>query len=107
MSEVPDRGNLIYINLNPQAGRRPAIVLSPSSFNRVTGFVAICPITSTVRQWGYEVQLPDKLAFEGVILTDQLKNLDWKIRNIQIKGQAPETVVAECLEKINTFLSLY
>lgn len=106
---VPERGNLVYINFNPQAGheqagRRPGIVLSPKSFNEVTGFVSICPITNTVRGWGYEVKLPDDLAFQGVILTDQVKNLDWKARKVEIKGQVPEEVVTDCLARIHTFL---
>ena len=106
---IPDKGDLVYINFNPQsgheqAGHRPGIVLSPKTFNEVTGFAAVCPITNTVRGWGYEVQLPDGLAFQGVILTDQVKSLDWKARNLQIKGQAPEDMVEDCLAKIHTFL---
>lgn len=106
---APERGDLVYLNFNPQAGheqagRRPALVLSPKSFNAATGFVSICPITNTVRGWGYEVQLPDELAFQGVILTDQVKNLDWKARKLEIKGQAPEEIVQDCLAKIHTFL---
>lgn len=106
---APERGDLVYINFNPQAGHeqagnRPGIVLSPKAFNEATGFVAICPITNTVRGWGYEVKLPDGLAFQGVILTDQVKNLDWKARNLQIKGQAPAEIVSDCLAKIHTFL---
>lgn len=106
---VPDRGDLVYINFNPQsgheqAGHRPGIVLSPKSFNEVTGFAAVCPITNTVRGWGYEVQLPEGLDFQGVILTDQVKCLDWKARNLQVKSQAPEDIVEDCLAKIATFL---
>lgn len=107
---APARGDLVYFNFHPQvgheqAGRRPGIVLSPKSFNEVTGVVSICPITNTVRGWGYEVRLPDGLAVEGVILTDQLKNLDWKARNLEVKGQVPEEIVQDCLAKIHTFLS--
>jgi mRNA interferase MazF len=98
-----------FFNFNPQsgheqAGHRPGIVLSPKNFNEVTGFVAVCPITNTVRGWGYEVQLPDGLAFQGVVLTDQVKCLDWKARNLQVKGQTPENIVEDCLAKIHTFL---
>ena len=105
----PDRGDLVWINFNPQAGheqagRRSAIVLSPKSFNEITGFVSICPITHTIRGWGFEVKLPEGLVFDGVILTDQIKNLDWHARNLMIKGRAPDRVVEECLNKIHTFL---
>ena len=104
-----ERGDLVYINFNPQAGheqsgRRPAIVLSPKKFNDVTGFVSVCPITETVRGWGYEVQLPDGLVFHGVILTDQVKNLDCSARKIEKKGKVPDEIVELCLKKIRTFL---
>jgi mRNA interferase MazF len=106
---APDRGDLVYLNFNPQAGheqagRRPGIVLSPKEFNQVTGFVSICPITNTTRGWGYEVPLPSGLVFKGVILTDQIKNLDMAARNIVVQGQAPQTTVQDCLDKIATFL---
>jgi mRNA interferase MazF len=105
----PDRGDLVWINFNPQAsheqaGRRSAIVLSPKSFNEITGFVSVCPITHTISGWGFEVKLPEGIAFDGVILTDQIKNLDWQARKLIIKGQAPDRVVEECLNKIHTFL---
>lgn len=104
-----DRGDLVWINFNPQAGheqsgRRSAIVLSPKAFNETTGFVAVCPITQTVRGWGFEVLLPEGLAFNGVILTDQIKNLDWRARRIDVVGKAPNEVINECLDKIHTFL---
>ncbi|MDU4694494.1 MULTISPECIES: type II toxin-antitoxin system PemK/MazF family toxin [Paenibacillus] len=104
-----DRGDLVWINFNPQAGheqagRRSAIVLSPRAFNETTGFVSVCPITHTVRGWGFEVPLPDGLAFQGVILTDQIKNLDWRARRIDVVGKVPDEVINECLHKIHTFL---
>ena len=104
-----DRGDLVWINFNlqaghEQAGRRSAIVLSPKSFNETTGFVSVCPITHAVRGWGFEVLLPKGLVFEGVILTDQIKNLDWRARRIDIVGKAPNELVNECLDKIRTFL---
>lgn len=99
---VPEHGDLVYVNFNPQAGheqagKRPGIVLSPKEFNQITGFASICPITNTVRGWGYEVELPDGLAFQGVILTDQVKNLDWQARDLKVKGQAPEEIIEDCL----------
>lgn len=100
----PDRGDLVWINFNPQAGRRSAIVLSPKAFNETTGFASVCPVTHTVRGWGYEVLLPEGLVFSGAILTDQVKNLDWRARRIEIVGNVPNDVVNECLDKIHTFL---
>lgn len=107
--EIADRGDLVYINFDPQAGheqkgRRPAIVLSPKKFNQITGFVSLCPITNTVRGWGYELPLPDDVVFQGVVLTDQLKNIDWTAREIQIKGQAPGELVKRCIQMIQTYL---
>lgn len=107
---VPDRGDLVYVSFNPQAGheqagRRPAIVLSPQSFNAVTKFAVVCPITSKEKGYPFEVKLPDGLPIAGVILTDQVKSLDWRARRFEIKGQAPEEIVADCLELIHTFLS--
>ncbi|MBT2687778.1 type II toxin-antitoxin system PemK/MazF family toxin [Bacillus sp. ISL-47] len=106
---APDRGDLVYVNFNPQtgheqAGNRPGIVLSPKNFNEATGFAAVCPITNTIRGWGYEVKLPEGLAFQGVILTDQVKSLDWQARNLRVRGHAPEEIVSDCLAKIHTFL---
>lgn len=107
---VPKRGDLVYIDFTPQAGheqagRRSGIILSPQSFNQVTGFVAIAPITNTIRGWGYEIPLPSGLVFGGVILTDQVRSLDWSARNLQIKGQAPAPLVQDCLDTIATFLT--
>src|SRR5699024_5861 len=107
--EVPDRGDVVYMNFNPQRGheqkgRRPAIVLSNKQFNEVTKFASLCPITNTVRGWGFEVPLPEDSIFTGAILTDQIRNLDWSARDIQIKGQAPTVVTQKCIEKIQTSL---
>ena len=85
---VPDRGDIIYIDLNPQAGseiakRRPCLVLSPRAYNRL-GKCIICPISSTVRKLRTEVPLPAEQAkARGVILADQIKSLDWHVRNAQ------------------------
>lgn len=108
--ETPDRGDLVYINFNPQAGHeqaghRPAIVLSPKAFNALTGIASVAPITNTARGWGYEVPLPSGLGISGVILTDQVKNLDWKARRLTKKAEAPHDIVQDCLAKIQTFLS--
>ncbi|MEK5329958.1 MULTISPECIES: type II toxin-antitoxin system PemK/MazF family toxin [unclassified Lysinibacillus] len=109
MSTVPDKGDLVFLDFNPQtgheqAGSRPGIVLSPKAFNEITGFATICPITNTKKGWGFEVEIPENQVFTGVILTDQLKNLDWKARKLSVRGQAPIEVVEECMAKIKAFL---
>ena len=110
MSEVADRGHLVYLNVNPQAGHeqtgsRPAIVISPESFNRITGFAVVCPITSVSKDYPFEVALPDGLAIHGVILTDQIKSLDWNARRLKVVDEAPAETVQDCLEKIHTFIT--
>lgn len=107
---VPDRGDLVYLSFDPQAGheqagRRPAIVLSPKIFNEVTKFAVVCPITTKEKGYPFEVKLPNGLPIEGVILTDQVKSLDWKARQFDIKGKAPKEIVINCLDFISTFLS--
>ncbi len=88
---VPKRGDLIWLTFDPQsgreqAGRRPAIVLSDMDFNVLTGFAMVCPITNQVKDYAFEVALPDDLPFTGVVLTDQLKSLDIKTRKIKVVG---------------------
>lgn len=107
--QTPARGDLVYVNFNPQsgheqAGTRPGIVLSPEIFNQATGFAVVCPITRQEKGYPFEVVLPEGLAIEGVILTDQVKSLDWRARQFNIKGTAPQEVVADCLDLIHTFL---
>lgn len=107
---VPKRGDLVYLNFNPQAGheqagRRPALVISPEPFNRATGFAVVCPITGQIKGYPFEIVLPDGLPIYGAILTDQIKSLDWRARGLTIEGEAPQKIVQECLDKIHTFLT--
>jgi mRNA interferase MazF len=88
MSYVPRRGDIVWLSFDPQAGheqagRRPAFVLSPENYNRKTGLFLACPITSRVKGYPFEVALPDGLAVSGVILVDQIKSLDWKVRKAE------------------------
>lgn len=115
--KVPERGDLVIINFNPQAGheqagRRTGIVLSPKAFNDITGFATICPITNQKKGYPFEVELPpfgvsvaNGFPVTGVILVDQVKSLDWRVRRIEILGQAPTDVTNDCLAKIATFLT--
>lgn len=106
---VPDKGDLVYLDFNPQAGseqagHRPAIVLSPRLFNSWK-FTIVCPITSQVKGYPFEVPLPEGLAIGGVILADQIKNVDWRARGLAIRNHAPESITTKCLQLINTFLN--
>ncbi|MET1250002.1 endoribonuclease MazF [Sporolactobacillus sp. STCC-11] len=109
MTYVPERGDLVFFNFNPQsgheqAGHRPAIVLSPETFNRATHFALVCPITSQKKGYPFEVDLPQSLSIEGVILTDQLKSLNWHARHFHYKDRAPAHVIDDCLKLIQTIL---
>jgi mRNA interferase MazF len=106
---TPSRGDLVWISLTPQAvheqaGRRPALVLSPEEYNERVGLALMCPITNRVKGYPFEVTLPDDLEISGVVLADQIKSLDWRAREAQVAGAAPEEVTAEVLGKLNTLL---
>jgi mRNA interferase MazF len=102
---VPARGDLIWLQFNPQAGReqaghRPAVVISPSSYNRRVGLAVCCPITSQVKGYPFEVLLPQGLGVEGAILSDQIKSLDWRVRKTRRIGSVPADVLQETVGKI-------
>lgn len=105
---IPDRGDLIYINFSPQsgseqAGYRPAIILSPKLFNKGK-FIAVCPITRQRKGYPFEVDLPEESTIEGVILTNQVKTFDWRSRGIKIKGHAPDEITEICIKYIQRYL---
>jgi len=82
MPYTPAQGDIVWIMFNPQAGheqagRRPALVLSPAAYNAKVGLALFCPITSQIKGYPFEVLLPADLPVAGVILADQVKNLDW------------------------------
>jgi len=104
-SYVPARGDLIWLQFNPQAGHeqaghRPALVISPSSYNRRVGLALCCPVTSEVKGYPFEVLLPEGLGVGGVVLSDQIKSLDWRVRRARRIGRAPADVVHETVGKI-------
>ena len=85
---VPARGDAVWITFNPQAGheqagRRPALVLSPSSYNGKVGLAILCPITSQIKGYPFEVTIPSGSKLGGVILADQVKSLDWRFRKAE------------------------
>ena len=110
-SYVPKRGDLIWITLNPQAGheqagRRPAVVLSPHAYNRKVGLAIFCPITSQIKGYPFEVGIPSGLSVSGVILADQVKSLDWRARRAELICPLPRKSVTEVLQKLSTLLFL-
>ncbi len=107
MNYIPQRGDAVWINFNPQAGdeqagRRPAIVLSPQSYNQKVGLCLFCPITNQVKGYPFEVVIPTGLAVTGVVLSDQIKSLDWRVRNIELITHLPEIMTDEILRKSKT-----
>src|SRR5665213_3110480 len=93
---IPDRGDIVWLNFSPQqgheqAGMRPAIVLSPKSYNQSSRLMLACPITSKIKKYPFEVRVKGK-KIDGVILADHIKNLDWTARNISLIEKAPHEV---------------
>ncbi len=106
---VPDRGDLIWLTFDPQAGReqaghRPGLVLSPKPYNQRAGLAIVCPITSQIKGYPFEVVLPAGLAMSGAVLADQLKNLDWKARLARKAGKVPGSTLSEVLERLSPLL---
>lgn len=109
MAYIPSRGDIVWITLNPQAGheqagRRPALVLSPSVYNDKVGLAILCPITSQVKNYPFEVLIPDGLTIGGAILSDQVKSLDWRARQAEFVCKIPTTTVDEVLQKLGTLI---
>ncbi len=107
---VPDCGDVIWISVNPQAGheqagRRPALVLSPAAYNGRVGLALLCPITNQAKGYPFEVRIPPGLAVTGVVLADQVKSLDWRARQADFLVTLPEAVATEILQKLRTLLS--
>jgi mRNA interferase MazF len=98
-SYVPDRGDLVWLEFTPQAGseqrgRRPALVLSPMTYNGKVGMALFFPVTSKIKGYPFEVQLPDGSAVSGVVLSDQLKSLDWRSRKVLFIERTSSDVMA-------------
>jgi len=108
---IPNRGDVIWISFDPQAGheqsgRRPALVLSPASYNGRVGLALLCPITNQVKGYSFEVKINSSLGLgvSGVILADQVKSLDWRVRNATLICSLPSAMVTQTLQKVNTLL---
>ncbi len=109
MVYVPERGDLVWLTFNPQAGheqsgRRPAVVISPAAYNEKVGLALFCPITSQIKAYPFEVALPEGLPISGVILADQVKSLDWRARHIKKISVLPKEKLEELLQKIGVLI---
>jgi mRNA interferase MazF len=106
---VPDRGDIVWLDMSPQAGheqagRRPALVLSPKRYNAKTSLAIFCPITSHIKRYPFEVEIPGGLRAQGVVLADQIKNLDWRARKASLICRLPSASVAEVLDRLSALL---
>ena len=111
MGYVPERGDVVWIHLNPQAGHeqaghRPALVLSPQAFNKKLNVMFCCPITSRKKRFEFEIPLPDDADVKGVILSHHLKSLDWRVRNARYMTRIPQYVVDEVLLILSSILDI-
>ena len=107
---VPRRGDVIRLDFNPQkgheqAGRRPAIVLSPTEYNRAVGLAVVCPITNEIKGYPWEVDIPDNPFVSGTVLADQMKNLDWRERKAEFICTPGEELLKDVVEKAIALLS--
>ena len=107
---VPQRGDVVWTTLNPQsgheqAGRRPAVVLSRGIYNEKVELAILCPVTNQIKGYPFEVLMPDGFPVSGVILADQIKSLDWRVRDAEWICTLPPRVVVEVLQKLGTLLS--
>lgn len=105
----PKRGDVVWIAFSPQAGheqagRRPALVISPESYNRKVGLALLCPVTSQVKGYPFEVRMPAGLKASGVVLSDQVKSMDWRARGAVLICSLPEAIVHQVLNKVGTLL---
>jgi mRNA interferase MazF len=108
---VPDAGDLIWLDFTPQAGReqagrRPAVVLSPRSYNEKTSLAVVCPITSHAKGYPFEVVVPQGARIGGVILSDHLKNLDWRQRQAQKAGKIPRSLLDQVRARVAVLLGI-
>lgn len=106
---VPDGGDIAWLQFDPQAGHeqaghRPALVLSPASYNRLRGMMICCPMTSRIKGYPFEVVLTEEPP--SVVLTDQIKSLDWRARQATYKGKASPAALAEVRAKIRALIGL-
>lgn len=107
----PEKGDFVYLDFSPQAGteqaeRRPALVLSPRDFNIATGLAFVCPLTNQAKGGSFEVPVPRGAGLSGVVLSDQMRSLDWLARNAKFHSKAPSDLMHEVLGRIEAILGI-
>jgi mRNA interferase MazF len=109
MTYVPERGDIVWMTFDPQvgheqAGRRPALILSPLAYNGRTRLALLCPMTRQSKGIKFEVAIPSGLPVSGVILSDHLKSLDWHEREAQFICRVPDTVILDVLQRLEALI---
>jgi mRNA interferase MazF len=109
-SYVPQRGDLVWLSFDPQAGheqagRRPAVILSPAVYNRSAGLALVVPVTSQVKGYPFEVLIPEGLAVSGAILSDHVKSIDWRARHAAKIATLPQETLRQVLERTSLLLA--
>jgi len=108
---LPDAGDLIWLDFpsqagREQAGRRPAVVLSPRSYNQKTNLAVVCPVTSHTKGYPFEVAISSGQLIKGVILSDHLKSLDWRQRKAEKAGRISGSILAQVRDRVAVLLGL-
>ena len=108
---VPSRGDIVWLEFSPkagheQSGRRPAYVISPKQYNQKVGLALFYPVTSTIKGYPYEVEITDNLEVKGVILSDQIKSLDWRVRKAELICKLSDDIFDEVNAKLATLISM-
>jgi mRNA interferase MazF len=108
---APDAGDFIWIGMSPQAGheqagRRPALVLSPKNYNERSGLLLAVPVTTKTKGYPFEVPIPGGGEISGVVLADQVRSLDWRARQADISGHAPSALLSAVREKLRALVQI-
>jgi mRNA interferase MazF len=106
---VPDRGDVVWLDFTPQAGheqagRRPGVVLSPAAYNGKVGLALVCPITTQVKGYPFEVSISGERSVTGVILADQVKSIDWRARRARVVDRVDANTMARVLALLRALL---
>jgi mRNA interferase MazF len=106
---IPERGDVVWLDFTPQtgreqAGRRPAVVLSPASYNWKAGLAIFCPVTSSLKGYPFETAVPADLPIHGVVLADQTRSLDWRSRKAELICRLPSEVMEDVTAKLIALL---
>ena len=109
---VPERGELVWLSFDPQAGheqagRRPAVVVSPRAYNEKSGLALVCPVTRKSKGYPFEVALPEGGEVTGVVLADQVRAVDWRARRAQASSKIPAAVLSELVDKLCLLIAEY